>query len=195
MFLSAPWSRGLCLFLLGLAACSETDPSPGGAASGGASGAHSAGASGRAPTAGAGDERAGASGTSDAGAGSDGGSAGSADQPATYGGSAGSGGAVSTAGTAGEPVTGSGGREELMVPCEVYAAYSVCRNCHTDPPLNNAPMALLTLEDLQAWLNRERNAISNGTMPAQGTLSADDQKRILDWLDAGANGVPKARCP
>ncbi len=82
-----------------------------------------------------------------------------------------------------------------MIPCDVYAAYRVCRNCHVNPPINGAPMPLLTLLDLQMFADMEYQAVSTGVMPAAGTLSAQEAELILDWLAAGAKGVPQTQCP
>jgi hypothetical protein len=82
-----------------------------------------------------------------------------------------------------------------MVPCDVYAAYRVCRNCHVDPPLNGAPMPLLTLLDLQTFADAEYEAVSTGVMPATGSLNPAESTLMLGWLASGANGVPLASCP
>ncbi|MEI9950649.1 MAG: hypothetical protein WDO74_17140 [Pseudomonadota bacterium] len=133
------------------------------------------------------------------------GAAGSADDEASEAGRGGDGGASATAGASGAGAAGadlaggSGGSagavSELMIPCDVYAAYRVCRNCHVNPPINGAPMALLTLLDLQMFADMEYQAVSTGVMPAAGTLSAQEAELILGWLAAGARGVPQAPCP
>lgn len=108
----------------------------------------------------------------------------------------GGGGSGPSAGSADNESAGQGGSEEReMVPCDVYAAYAVCRNCHVDPPRNGAPMPLLSLLDLQTFAKHEYRVISSGEMPAVGMLSADESTLILDWLSAGAQGVPQTRCP
>jgi len=56
-------------------------------------------------------------------------------------------------------------------------------------------MSLLTLLDLQTFANAEYQAVSTGVMPAAGTLSPEDATLILDWLIAGAKGVPQTSCP
>lgn len=99
--------------------------------------------------------------------------------------------------TAGGDAGNDGGApvDELMIPCDVYAATSVCRNCHLDPPLNDAPMPLLSLQDLQAHADDAYQAVLTGVMPAAGTLSAGETALILAWLEAGAQGVPRETCP
>lgn len=109
----------------------------------------------------------------------------------------GTGGAGASGGTPNGHV-GHGGESaasEVMVPCDVYAAYSVCRNCHIDPPVNGAPMPLLTLEDLQAHAGDIYDAVKTGVMPLDGTLSGHETALILNWLKAGAHGVPAEDCP
>lgn len=109
---------------------------------------------------------------------------------AAGGNGAGTSGAAAGGGSAG----GGGNAEELMVPCDVYAAYRVCRRCHTNPP-SVAPMSLITLLDLQTFAAAEYQAVSTGVMPLAASLSAEDAMLILDWLAAGAKGVPQAECP
>ena len=94
--------------------------------------------------------------------------------------------------------TGNGGGAAgsgLMIPCNVYAAYSVCRNCHIDPPIDGAPMPLLTLQDLQSNAGSAYLAIQTGLMPKAGTLAPQDAALILAWLASGAQGVPRETCP
>lgn len=38
-------------------------------------------------------------------------------------------------------------------------------------------------------------AIIAGSMPKQGSLSPAAKQLLLDWLNAGAPGVPLAACP
>jgi hypothetical protein len=61
--------------------------------------------------------------------------------------------------------------------------------------MNGAPFALVTLKNHQDYKNLETGDITAGIMPLEGTLSPDDRKLILDWLGAGALGVPQAECP
>ena len=82
-----------------------------------------------------------------------------------------------------------------MIPCDVVAAYAACRVCHRVPPLAGAPFPLLTLDDLQANAGSEYGDVATGVMPLGGSLSAADKTVILDWLTAGAQGVPQADCP
>jgi len=199
--------RGTLLGLF-LAACSATPPGLTRGAEGGAAAAlETAGAGGSANAASANSASAGATAgdASHAAGAPDVESAGSAGSPVTAGGGsggksvgadAGRTGAEENGGKAGDSSAGSGGAaEELMVPCDVDAAYSVCRNCHVDPPLNGAPMPLLTLLDLQTNADAEIEAVSTGRMPAAGTLTQAEATRMLGWLITGAKGVPQTDCP
>jgi len=98
--------------------------------------------------------------------------------------------ATDSAGSGGTPTNG-----ELMIPCGVYSASSVCRTCHSDPPVGGAPFPLVTLAEVQANTVSEYFAVATGAMPPAGGLSAQDADLLLDWLLNGAKGVPKANCP
>lgn len=105
-------------------------------------------------------------------------------------------GGTSEGGASGHADNGGGaGVREVMIPCEVYEAYSVCRNCHLDPPINGAPMALLTLQDLQFFAGSAYQAVQTGVMPAEGKLTGKERALILAWLADGAQGVPRETCP
>jgi len=189
-----------------LAACEDASAGNGGAAEGGVAGTLlAAGAGGRVNSAGTGNGGAiarGGAASSEAGA-IEIGEGGNAGEPHAEGGKggahpvAGAGGSGASGGTSNGGSAGGGGEpvREEMIPCDVYAAYSVCRNCHIDPPIDGAPMPLLTLEDLQIYADATVQAVKTGAMPAAGTLSAREAELILGWLDAGAHGVPEAICP
>jgi hypothetical protein len=76
----------------------------------------------------------------------------------------------------------------------VQAAMSVCRNCHQDPPINGAPVPLLTYDQIHAEADNIFDKVSTGEMPKEGTLSAASKSLILDWVGNGANGVPNPAC-
>jgi hypothetical protein len=213
-FRLAPAYLAGLLGLLVLDGCSDATSGSGHSALGGSAGAETAGAGGSADPAGddADGDDAGAGGIAPghAGGSDEPGSAGSAGDPSTdvgiggasgtdgIGGAApgaGSGGMAATGGKAGSGSAGSTGQAEvLMVPCDVYAAYSVCRDCHGSPP-NGSPMPLVTLVDLQLFADSSLQAIFTGSMPAEGSLSPAEETLILDWLEDGAKGVPQASCP
>jgi hypothetical protein len=123
--------------------------------------------------------------------GASGGGAGGAGAGGAGGGGAGgaTAGATNTAGAAGNPNDG------LMIPCAVNAAYSVCHTCHQSPPVNGAPFPLLTLDQHQAYKSLEIGDISAAIMPLGSVLPEAEKTTLLDWLLAGARGVPQAVCP
>jgi len=119
------------------------------------------------------------------------------------GGKAGAGGAASgTAGGTSSAGAGAAPSQTLYVPASancasgnVEAAYTVCRNCHTNPPQNGAPYPLLTLAQLQAYATDEIAQVSSKMMPLTGTLSDSNRTLMLNWLNKGAPGVPDPQCP
>ncbi|HEY3664520.1 MAG TPA: hypothetical protein VGL19_00925, partial [Polyangiaceae bacterium] len=132
-----------------------------------------------------------------AGTGGKGGNGGTAGSGA--GGSAGHAGAGNASGAGG---SAAGAGPVLYVPASsscaagnVQAAMSVCRNCHTDPPINSAPVPLLSYDEIHAEAGNILDKVSSGEMPAAGTLSTANKGLILDWVGAGAIGVPNPACP
>jgi hypothetical protein len=186
-------------FLLGACEGTNADGGVGGTAGTG----HPADAGGQGSSAGAGD--AGASAGDGAASAMNVGRGGSDDEPSHghgHGGNRAQNPGMGRAGASGEASAGgdagSGGAapvDEFMIPCDVYAATGVCRNCHRDPATHDAPMALLTLEDLQTYADRASRAIQTGVMPAAGELSEQEAALIVAWLEAGAHGVPTETCP
>lgn len=83
------------------------------------------------------------------------------------------------------------------IPCDVFAVlHDNCHSCHTDPPVNGAPIPLLTYADTQA-LFRPGKAVfqqmydqlqseASPRMPLGGTLTDAEQKTLDDWLLACA---------
>ena len=82
-----------------------------------------------------------------------------------------------------------------MIPCDVNAVYNVCHSCHKNPPINGAPFGLVTLDQVQNNVDLQLNDVSAGVMPLGASLSATQKSTLLDWLMAGAKGVPQAACP
>jgi len=188
----------------------------GGAEVGGTSGSSgtsgvggSAGLGGSAGTAGSAGNagKGGSGGTPGGGASGTGGSAGSAGKggsgtggsTAGGGGTAGKGGAGGTSGAG-----GSGGAITLFTPASstcsagnVDSAFSVCRNCHGTSP--SAPISLVTFAQITLAKESIIYKLTNNLMPppGSGTLSTTNKNRILDWLSAGAVGVPytNGACP
>lgn len=65
---------------------------------------------------------------------------------------------------------------------------SRCLNCHSNPPVNGAPMSLTTFDNVkEAVENRGLiTRVENGSMPPQGApLSAAQVQAIKDWQTGG----------
>ncbi|MFD0862373.1 hypothetical protein ACFQ1M_09130 [Sungkyunkwania multivorans] len=66
---------------------------------------------------------------------------------------------------------------------------SVCQNCHQDPPINGAPMSLVTYTQARFWvedgslLNRVNN--ENAPMPPSGLLPTTTREVFQKWKDDG----------
>ena len=177
--------------------------SGGKAGSDGASG--SSGSGGSAGKAGSG----GAGGT--AGAAGSGGSAGKAGAAGTSG-AAGGGGASGAGGSGGKAGAGgssgsAGNASALFIPAattcssgNVDGAFAVCRNCHSSPVKNGAPVSFVSYADVSGVDIKVKIAtkVANDQMPPAGTgftLTAANKTLILNWIAAGAVGVPNPACP
>ena len=65
---------------------------------------------------------------------------------------------------------------------------SSCLNCHSDPPVNSAPMSLTTYQDVkESVMNSDLiGRVENGSMPSIGdNLSATQVQAIKDWEVGG----------
>ena len=109
-------------------------------------------------------------------------------------------GGLGAAGAAGE--TGSGGDDGAPeIPCAVRRVIEAkCQRCHTDPPENGAPFALLTWDDTRAPYGRVPVyeamlvAVESGFMPLTELelsppvedLTPAEKTTLLRWLEAGA---------
>src|SRR6188768_3636429 len=158
----------------------------------------SSGSSGYAGAAG----KAGGGGSS--GAGGSGGSAGKAGAGGPSGGG-GTGGKAGGGGTSGS--AGTAGGTQLFTPASASCAagnidtlFAVCRNCHSAPTKNGAPISLVTYEQIKVEADGIAYQLSNDLMPPPPptyTISSGDKSKILAWLGAGAIGVPYSNgiCP
>ena len=94
--------------------------------------------------------------------------------------------------------------EGLTIPCDVQRVLEAkCQRCHGDPQQNGAPFPLLTLEHFHADYfdvaihQRAAMAVESGFMPLPSTtimppvlpLTDEEKTILLDWLNAGAEGV------
>jgi len=65
---------------------------------------------------------------------------------------------------------------------------SKCLNCHGNPPINGAPMRLITYQEVrEAVENRDLiGRVEDGTMPPSGNnLTAAQVQAIKDWQTGG----------
>jgi hypothetical protein len=118
------------------------------------------------------------------------------------------------------PIPEAGTSEASLsdVPVPWCAAYHiincVCQQCHQNPPLNGAPIPLMTYDDTQAhfpvatskgfvWQTMQE-VVSIRFMPYMGDktvmppvlpLSDDDYDTLLSWLAQGATDLGGQDCP
>jgi mono/diheme cytochrome c family protein len=104
------------------------------------------------------------------------------------GGSGGSGGAGPATGTG-----GAGAGTPNGLPCDVASLLQgSCQSCHSSPPRNGAPFALVTYADAKAHAAAATSAMSSGAMPPGGPMSTSAQIQILQsWIDAS---FPNGTC-
>ena len=110
---------------------------------------------------------------------------------------------------------GAAGASDKVSWCSAYAVINcVCQQCHQKPPLNGAPIPLLTYADTQApfpnktsdkevWKEIQID-VASGSMPYTGDKTimppvqplTDDQKNtLLTWLAQGAHDEGGQACP
>ena len=134
-----------------------------------------------------------------------------------------------TAGSVGTPTAGasgdasdagaggaSGASGTQLVPwCAAYKIINcVCQQCHQDPPINGAPLKLISYEDTQGqymgsavkktvWQEMQK-VITSRFMPYMGNpsvmppvkpLSDEQQTTMLTWLAQGALDTGGTDCP
>lgn len=89
------------------------------------------------------------------------------------------------------------------LPCEPRRVLeTVCQQCHSEPPRNGAPFALRDLSDVVAKRDDEPVSalmiavLERRRMPLPPVTMGDaDRDVLLNWLRAGAPGVPPQSCP
>jgi hypothetical protein len=164
--------------------------SPAGGASSVVPGAASSGAA----------ERGGAAGSDSGRAGSEGGRAGSDDGAGGRGTAEASGGAAvagkPSGGQAGSVTSGGMGGSPINtvkgLPCDVREVLEErCQTCHQDPPLNDAPMPLLTWYDVSNKATDMQDKLDMDEMPPRGEPDLSERQRttLLNYL---AQGTPPA---
>jgi hypothetical protein len=80
------------------------------------------------------------------------------------------------------------------IPCDARRVLEVvCQGCHTAPPRNQAPFALVTYADTQVLVGGRpiwtymRAVLENGAMPLPPVkIDPADRDTLIRWLDAGA---------
>jgi hypothetical protein len=139
----------------------------------------------------------GAAGTSDVGRNGDVGGGGNG------GSSAGAAGAAVTGGSggAGNGAAGAGGfagaRPASNLPCDVQAVLKArCQPCHQNPPLNGAPMPLLTWSDVYGKADEMHAKLSADEMPPPGApdLSRDQASTLFTYLSLGTPPAGTLTC-
>lgn len=107
----------------------------------------------------------------------------------------GSGGATSTGSTG----SGSSGSQCLPSDCNRILSTN-CQNCHSNPPVANAPMPLMTIGDLQAMSAKGgkmadrcvvRMQDAQAPMPPGGEIGAADIALFVGWVN---KGMPTVDC-
>jgi hypothetical protein len=98
----------------------------------------------------------------------------------------GTGGKGGTGGTGAIGGTGGTGGGAQNLPCDVAAAMTVCRTCHTG--IFPQQFSLLTYAAVKARATDVSNAVSGGIMPPFGAtpLTAAQKTTIISWVAAGA---------
>jgi hypothetical protein len=93
-------------------------------------------------------------------------------------------------GSAGAPVvepscepTGNPSTEGLFLPCDVSAAFYVCRNCHSNPPVKAVNRSYVTYQDIKPMAGEIYGVIKSGYMPwPPYTITPYAKNVLLKWL-------------
>jgi hypothetical protein len=122
---------------------------------------------------------------------------------------------VGCSGSKSDGMSGGDGGPEPVKWCEAYKVINcVCQQCHQMPPLNGAPIPLMTYADTQApfpnatspgtvWQEMQ-TVIGNRSMPVTGDktvmppvqrLTDEQQATMLAWLSQGATDLGGQSCP
>lgn len=73
--------------------------------------------------------------------------------------------------------------EGLFLPCAVAAAFAVCRNCHSSPPVKSVNHSYVTYQDIKPMAGAIYDMVRTGYMPwPPYKMSAKDRSVVLDWL-------------
>lgn len=119
---------------------------------------------------------------------------------------------TTTTGGGGAGGSGGGGMVDCTTvpstgnfPCEVHAILAAkCQTCHSDPPINYAPMPLMTFEQTreansfgEVYWERMEYMVSADSMPPAATmnpLTAAEKQTLLDWIAGCAPPAAGAGC-
>jgi hypothetical protein len=109
------------------------------------------------------------------------------------------GGEAGTGPSGGGAGAGAGGSTNAgTLPCNIQAILKArCQTCHKSPPINRAPMALLTYEQVQAYAPLMQAAVEDDKMPPPGAadLSEAQAATLVTYLSFGAPSAGNVTCP
>lgn len=100
-------------------------------------------------------------------------------------------GATASAGSAGAAVvveptcapSNETSTDGLFLPCDVVAAFYVCRNCHSNPPVKAVNHSYVTFQDIKPMAGQIYGVIKSGYMPwPPYTMSTYARNVALKWL-------------
>lgn len=84
----------------------------------------------------------------------------------------------------------------LYLPCDVVRALSVCRNCHSNPPIHDTQYSLVNYYDVKPLAPAIYDDLESGNMPRPPFSLAAAQKAILlDWLGTQGSAAPAVSEP
>lgn len=71
----------------------------------------------------------------------------------------------------------------LYLPCPVYEALSVCRSCHSNPPVKSVYRSYVTYQDIKPMAPQIYGVVKSGYMPwPPYTMSPQNKATLLAWL-------------
>jgi cytochrome c5 len=84
------------------------------------------------------------------------------------------------------------------LPCAVQEIMEqYCTTCHAKPPINGAPVSLVSWTDVKTYAEIMEMKIDGGQMPPSGApgLSQNQSQTLLDYLAAGTPSAGNVTCP
>lgn len=138
-------------------------------------------------------------GRSTAGSSGNGGTSGNGGSGRSGSGSGGAAGSSGNSAESGGAPDGSGGTSPAgTLPCDVRAVLeSRCQTCHRNPPVNLAPMSLLTWEAVHTYADAIQEKLDTDSMPPPGApdLSEAQLSTLLVYVSLGAPSAGNVSCP